>query len=424
MKTLLLVAILQAGIADRAKIDTKDGRVKVSVDGTTLFDGPGAKGVVGTTSLRGETFVTVTVDGTERVRLWASEIQPLRVPDPTIAVAEKWKLGGTREGDQVSLTLTAVVDGKARAPVVIYEGPAVTEPSMETAKGSLEVSIDGVVILRLPSRLPQAAAANRPYTVAEFVDRLNRHRKAAGVPEVKAHGGLTKACDLHALYLCKNSRRPEATGLNAHKELKELPGYTDEGAAVAPNSVIQIFGGKKDLVTAVDSLMATLYHRVAMLEPRLTEVGVGWAFDADGVPVVVMHVRTLHGKAQGPVVYPGDGQKELPLEFGQGSRETPDPVPDLKAQAGYPISIQWDEQAGWKPVGGTAVVRCDGKEIACWVSTPEKPARSDFEQEAVVGIIPKEKLAPGKTYVVEFKCARSDDKKEWSRSWSFTTATK
>jgi uncharacterized protein YkwD len=418
-KVLLLLAVMQSGLADRAKIDANAGRVKVAVDGMTLFDGPGGKASVATMKAHGETFVTVTVDGEERVRLWARELDPLKAPDPKICEAESMSLRTSMDGDTVTLSLVPVIDGKARAPVVIYEGPGLTTPSMATVKGTLEISLDGAIIFRAPRKKPEAAPA-KAYTVGEFVERLNRHRRAAGVAEVKANATLSKACDLHALYLCKNMRRAEATGLNAHKELRELPGYTDEGASAAADSVIHIFGAKKDLFVAVDALMATLYHRFAMLEPALTDAGVGWAFDPDGVAAVVMHVRTLRGKAAGPVAYPGDGQKDVPLEFGLGNRETPDPVPDPRAAAGYPITLQWPDE-GWKPVGATATLKVDGKEIPCWVSSPEKPARSDWEQETSVALIPKEKLLAGKLCTVEVKCTRSDDKKEWTKTWSFTT---
>jgi uncharacterized protein YkwD len=421
MRTAVLLALflLQESFVDRAKIETSAGRVKVVIDGVTLFEGPGAKAVVGTAKAHDVTFVTVAVDGEERVRLWAKESNPLKVPDPRVCEAESMSLRTATDGDMVTLSLIPVVDGKQRTPVVIYEGPGVTTPSMATVKGALEITHDGKVVFRAPRKRPEAAPV-KAYTVADFVAKLNAHRKAAGVPEVKPHVELSKACDLHALYLCKNMRRAEASGLNAHKEFKELPGYTEEGEAVAGKSVIHIFGGKKDLLISVDALMATVYHRFAMLDPRLTLTGVGWAFDPDGVAAVVIHCGQLAGKDAGPVAYPGDGQKDVPLEFGLGNRETPDPVPDPRATAGYPITLQWPEK-GWQPKNATASLRLDGKEIACWVSTPEKPARSDWPQDGQIAILPKEKLAAGKTYTVEVKCARSDDSKEFVKTWSFTT---
>jgi hypothetical protein len=407
--------------ADRAKIEPSAGRVKVSLDGMVLYDGPGSKAVVGTAKGKGLTFVTVAIDGVESVRVWARETEPLKAPDPKVCEADALSLRTSTDGDVVTVYLVPTINGKLGAPATIYEGDAVTTPTIVTNKGILEVTLDGVVIFRAPRKKPDAGPA-KAYAVDDFVERLNRHRRAAGVAEVKGHAGLSKACDLHALYLAKNIRRPEASGLNAHKELKELPGWTEEGAAAAPNCVIHIFGAKRDLMVAVDALMATLYHRFEMIDPRLAETGVGWAYDADGVAVVVIHVGGKKGTAPAdPVAYPGDGQKEVPVEFGLGGRETPDPVPDPKASAGYPVTLQWPEK-GWLPVGAKMTLTCEGREVAAWVSTPEKPARSDWPTPDRVSLIPKEKLAAGKSYTVEFSCTRSDDKKAWSKRWSFTTS--
>ena len=64
-------------------------------------------------------------------------------------------------------------------------------------------------------------------------------------------------------------------------------------------------------------------------------------------------------------------------------------------------------------------------EVTCYVSTPEKPARSDFpdwvQMNTVCGI-PAAPLAKNSTYRVELKC--TVDGKPFSRSWSFSTVGK
>jgi len=55
--------------------------------------------------------------------------------------------------------------------------------------------------------------------------------------------------------------------------------------------------------------------------------------------------------------------------------------------------------------------------VACWLSTPDAPARKDWPQPGVLCLIPKEKLKPATAYTARFKDRLSGLEKEWS----FTT---
>lgn len=273
-----------------------------------------------------------------------------------------------------------------------------------------------------PPRQGQGSSTqNSRITPVVVLDQFNVHRERAGVAKVKLLEALSKGCDLHALYLAKNNRK----GLDAHDESTDEIGYTKEGAEAGKRAVICAFSSGGDPREAVDSLMGMPYHRIKMLDPDLSSVGIGWAYRANGEAPFVMDVGTMDHTAKAksyPVLYPVPDQKEIPLEFGLGRGELPNPVPVEAATPGYPITLQFD-YGGWRPLETEAHLYVDGKEVPCWVSSPQKPAREDIPQPLWVGLIPKEKLRPETTYTVKFACKQAgrENTPPYSKEWSFTT---
>ncbi len=392
------------------------GRITVTLDGVTLYQGPGVKAKVDVLAVEkfpGRKFVTVSVDGGEEVRLLAKSLaKPVKLPSSK--PSEDVFLRVVTEDESITILLIA----RPGDSIEIFEcAKSAGKPELFGPKESIEVRLGGTVIYRARR---VKGPPKKSVTVADFIERLNVHRRAAGVPEVNHRLDLSRACDLHALYLAKNAGREETKGLKAHTEDPKLPGYSEEGARAGTSSVIHYFGISRDLTDSVDSLMATLYHRVQMLDPRLETSGVGWAFDRDGASVVVMHIAMTTGAAgDEPVASPGADQKDVPLEFGLGGRETPDPVPaESRGPSGYPITIQFP----WVPKEITARLLLDGKEVECWLSTPQRPARGDWPQPKVACLIPKKPLEAVRTYTVEAAAKKGDV--AWTKTWGFTTAKK
>ena len=68
---------------------------------------------------------------------------------------------------------------------------------------------------------------------AKVIDRINLHRKAAGLEPVALDPALSKGCAAHAEYLVRNVDHPSTQGLGLHSEDPKLPGYTKEGERAA-----------------------------------------------------------------------------------------------------------------------------------------------------------------------------------------------
>ena len=86
--------------------------------------------------------------------------------------------------------------------------------------------------------------------------------------------GLSRGCALHADYVARNLDHPKVQGLGIHEEDASLPGATPLGAKAGKAAVIAVI---TDPVDSIDGWMATLYHRIPLLDPHLKRLGYGQA---------------------------------------------------------------------------------------------------------------------------------------------------
>jgi hypothetical protein len=253
--------------------------------------------------------------------------------------------------------------------------------------------------------------------IAKVAERINAHRKAAGLEPVAMDPVLSKGCAAHAEYLAKNAAHPSTQGLGLHSEDPKLPGYTKEGERAGKASVIFLgLGGSE----AVEGWMASLLHRLPLLQSRLRKIGYGSASGGPATVTVVLDATNGMGVGKdAPVVlYPAEGQKELPLAF---SPEIPDPIPESPdKKAGFPITAIFSEGSLVKDV--TASLKdAEGNDVAVWLSTPEKPAAADYQRNTI-GLIPKAPLRPKSAYTVSIAARVTG--KAWIRTWTCTTGEK
>jgi hypothetical protein len=249
---------------------------------------------------------------------------------------------------------------------------------------------------------------------------INQARQEAGLAEVRLSVDLSAGCAAHARYLVLNHGDPGIAGLRAHKEDVGLKGWSERGGAAGKASVIDYVFPRE----AVPRWMASLYHRIPLLQPALREVGVAYHRDRHSIASVVDSIRGVlpapagDGKAETAVVYyPRDGQKDVPLAF---APEVPSPLPEgFNGTAGFPITAYF---AANQKVSGVSVsfTGPDGQAVSSYVSTPEAPA-TNCPQWNTVCIIPKQALTRGATYRVKLTCRLSG--MPFERSWQFRTLT-
>jgi len=254
----------------------------------------------------------------------------------------------------------------------------------------------------------------------KVLDKVNVYRASAGLKPVALDDAQSQACQKHARYLVINEGHPSLQGLDAHKEDPKLPGYSKEGHEAGMASDIAI--GDYEPIDAVDSWMATLYHRVPILEPGLKSIGFGCARGRRQGWATVMNVGTGRDKGTRPhaVFYPAPDQADVPLTF-PNSGEEPNPIPEDKdGRAGYPITAFFPQKDPLLKASGT-LMNDKGVEVPCWFSTPEVPANPKFarNQGNTVCLIAKDPLVPRTTYHVHLKGTLAG--KPWEKKWKFTT---
>ena len=399
---MLLLALLLASTPDeRVKLDG----TRVFFDDRVLFEGTWRTAdVTRPPGPEGWTWVLVTIDGQERVRIpLRSLAKPIAWP-PLDADEVRPVLKRQLETLEGVKTLSLFVSTE-KADHLIYRGPP-AETRLERTPEAFTVYLADKSYYRVAKR------ARDPLAPKDLLAALNAARLRSGLPAVRLTPALSRGCDLHALYLAKNDGR----GLSGHDEDPQAPGYSEEGARAGKRSVISPFAGHDSPLEAFDSLMATLYHRVSVLSPALTDVGVGWAWRRDGLGYLVIDVGNTMGKPDAklwPVLYPAPGQVDVPVDFGLGAREVPNPLPEGVDQAGYPVTVQLPERV--EKILGLEFALVEGdRELPGYLSTPDRPARKDWPQPGVVAFIPREKLKRGTSYLVRVRAREPALAREWT----------
>lgn len=251
--------------------------------------------------------------------------------------------------------------------------------------------------------------------------KVNQYRAQAGLQPVVLDDPFSRGCLAHARYMAINEGHPALQGLKAHDEDLSLPGSSKEGQAAG--NAADIATGDYEPTDAVDAWMATLYHRVPILEPNLQAIGFGCARGRRFGWVTVMNV--VAGRAKGPrphpVFYPVADQIDVPLSFPNGGEE-PNPIPDdTDGKAGYPVTAVFPrDKAPTNALG--KLTDGAGKAIPCWFSSPEKPANPTLSagfQGTTICLIAKDPLKPNTTYHVHLQGQLVGE--PWQKQWKFTT---
>lgn len=232
---------------------------------------------------------------------------------------------------------------------------------------------------------------------ASMVALVNEFRRVAGVHPTALDPALTRGCREHARYMVINRGKPQLHSINAHRQDPSLPGATPEGAACGRAAVLYKSIG--DLRTAVHGWMATLYHRAPIIAPYMTRVGVGAHPLPTRIRRVAVALRFVAGVTHPemwPVVYPADGQRQVPVHF---QSENPDPIPirSPSRSPGYPITLQFSPLDSVTSVSATLTDGA-GKAVPFHLSSPEKPASKYNPQRGLIGVIPVHQLRSGTTY--------------------------
>ncbi|MBI1916609.1 MAG: hypothetical protein HYS12_18025 [Planctomycetes bacterium] len=281
---------------------------------------------------------------------------------------------------------------------------------------------DGPVVPTLPSREKiSSPPATEVDPAPAVLARVNVLRGAAGLAPVALDRGLCRGCTAHAGYLARNASRLPKSLDELEDEDAALPGFSAEGRVTARRGV----AAPGEPLQALDTIMASGFRRLRFLDPRLRRIGVGTERETAGAGVSVFDFDAAKDVIPPPrgataaVVYPSDGQQDVPLAF--AGNEVPDPIPEATRKlGGFPITVTFAPRSAIVGAEGRLLDE-KGREVPVWFSSPEKPANPKYRQHQGTSLclIAKDVLEPGATYTV--RASAQVNGKPWSRSWRFTT---
>jgi phosphotransferase system IIB component len=247
--------------------------------------------------------------------------------------------------------------------------------------------------------------------------------KIEGVWKLKFDADLSEPCALHAHYLTLNPDQKKWP--DAHEEYADREGYTVEGTWAGLHSVIA-WGGIEDYKESIDLWMGSFYHRLPLIDPGVLRLGWGqediwWVMDMSSLAAPYDKPYT--------VVYPYDGQKDVPTAF--VGNEFPDPVPEPGVDVneaevlGYPITIQTNPVDEKGEIVDIRMKLMEGdKEVECHFSSPTKPSNPESAPAGAWCLLPKKALKPKTEYRVVADWMNSNKKTTSTAKhmeWTFKT---
>jgi hypothetical protein len=193
-----------------------------------------------------------------------------------------------------------------------------------------------------------------------------------------------------------------------HEEDPKLPGYTPEGKRAGKDSAV---ASGMPPPAAVDELLATFYHRMPFLEPRLGRIGVG--FSRGGLQGWFTVIDLSGGVGREPVLlFPAYGQQAVPTSWQPDAADREALPKDAGQQIGYPITLTFPEGKAVRQV--EASLTAAGKDVAVWlVPRLSQPWHT-------VSVVPRQPLPASSSCTM--RVAAQIDGKAWAQTWSFTTA--
>jgi hypothetical protein len=249
----------------------------------------------------------------------------------------------------------------------------------------------------------------------EVFQLLNRLRRSLSLAELSLDPYLCHAATQHSRYLARNKLALTHTESNT---LPEFYGETTEqrversGSLLACHEAISM--GYSSNAEALIGLISAPYHRPTLIQPGALNFGVGLAGTR-------MTLLCGISDQTGMVVYPGENQRDVPLDW--ENTETPDPLrlyENPGSTVGYPISIHAFGPKSSLTFARAMLTDAQNNPIDCYLNMPQNDSELDPGMSLLV---PKKPLAPNMTYGVQF-FAKNAGGSEIIRSWKFTTRKK
>jgi uncharacterized protein YkwD len=254
---------------------------------------------------------------------------------------------------------------------------------------------------------------------------FNFRRKQMGLAALSRNAQIDTAAQNHSNYQAQNDQithdelavRRGFTGVSVLDRLRAAQ-YSIPVSNYAYGEVISSTPDTNG-INAAEDLIAAIYHRFVIFEPKFLEAGAASVTAGSGYTYFTTDfaTRSLDSGGLGTgglVVYPFNNQQNLPTVF-FSNQEQPDPVPD-RNEVGYPVSVHVDitsvlavQSFTIRPRGGAVLA----------TRLLKQETDDEIGEPTVAAIIPLAVLQPQTVYDVHF--TGSVDSAPVTLDWSFTT---
>lgn len=265
--------------------------------------------------------------------------------------------------------------------------------------------------------IPVSAQQEHDPEIQSALATMNRYRRWLGLEPMRIDPALQAAAEAHANYYRLNYGDPNLAGMGLHMETPGLPGFTGETmrdrarAQGYEGSVNENAGLSGSMLWSLEWFMGTINHRLPIIDPRYTDVGMATVNEGEKVFEVIMFGMPEYQNHAEPewVVWPPDGTTGVGLTFWG---EAPNPFPGAVFPTGLPITMSFHGEGGihldsWS-------ISADGVEIPSFGSVG-----NGFLSGRAALITASDPLEYGTTYTVT--AAGTAGNEPFVRTWSFTT---
>lgn len=229
---------------------------------------------------------------------------------------------------------------------------------------------------------------------------------------------LDRAASDHARYYQLNYGDPSLNGMGLHRQQPGKPGFTgvemqDRARAAGYSGwVNENIGLSGSMTASMDWFIATINHRLTLIDPRYTDIGFGAVNDGRArIEVINVGAPSWSNTAQPEwVPWPPPDATGVGLSF---SGETPNPFPGAKYPVGYPITLKYHGPGN--VVFHQATLTARGQTIPVLAQTG-----NGWLTQRTYMIAATQPLQRETTYTVTI--TGSVDGAPFTQSWSFTTS--
>ena len=265
--------------------------------------------------------------------------------------------------------------------------------------------------------LPASASQEHDEEIQSALASMNRYRRWLGLEQMSINPSLQAAAEAHAEYYRLNFGDPNLAGMGLHMETPGRPGFTGESMADRARahgyggSVNENVGLSGSMEYSLEWFMGTINHRLPIIDPRYTDIGMATINDGEIVFEVIMFGMPQYRAYSEPewVVWPPDGATGVGLTFWG---EAPNPFPGASFPTGLPVTMSFHGEGGISLSDWSIIA--DGQEVASFGGVG-----SGFLSGRAALITAAEPLDYGTTYVIS--ASGQAGGAPFDRTWTFTT---